>query len=667
MPRTCRLDQSVTELKGVGPAVAAKLARLNILTIRDLVTHWPRTWLDLTHPSDGASLVKDTRVVIDGTLTGIRVVHRTGRRKARVRAVLRCRSGKALPVVWFNQPYLGRSLRDGQDALLLGDLRWDWHEHCLVLSSPERFTRPEILAIYPETAGLSSRFLRSLLAFVIPRLALDDPLLSHASLGLLEAIGEIHQPSSMATLRQAEQRLALDEHVNLQLGIVRRRAIWEQRRSPQIQPSISELQQLAASLPFSLTDGQRRAAWEIIQELGNDRPMNRLLQGDVGTGKTIVGVLAAVSVVSARYSVAWLAPTRALATQLYARIRDTVASLGHQAALVLGGSRPDVSGPAMLIGTHALLNEDRHADRIALVIVDEQHRFGVRQRMKLVGTASEHTPHLLSMTATPIPRSLALSLYGDIALSTLRERPMSQRPVTTVVVRPEDRSVTVLPLLARALGAGRQAFIVTPRIHENRGETLFSAIRSLEAIQAEYQAALPNYSFVTYHGEQSEEENEQIMSRFEAGDINVLVATSMIEVGIDIPNAALMIIEHAERFGLAQLHQLRGRVGRGKYPGVCIAMPTASDTFSERLEHFRSTTDGFRLAEADLRERGPGSLAGHDQSGFLRLRFASLADTLMTEKALAIAEALTEAEPAALAGWQQFWQGEQDAGVVDAD
>ncbi|MGI6103631.1 MAG: DEAD/DEAH box helicase, partial [Patescibacteria group bacterium] len=497
--------------------------------------------------------------------------------------------------------------------------------------------------------GITSRFLRTLIRPLLPSLELDDPV-EGAPIRLVDAVREMHVPTSLDRLRVARERLTLDELRALHFRLHERRAS-ERGTAPSILLRDERLRGLVRSLQFELTAGQRRAAWQLIQQLKSVTPMRQLLQGDVGSGKTVVALIAAYAALDAGYHVAWMAPTQLLARQLTDRLAQMLDPVGGVVRLVTAGqSAVQPAGPTLFVGTQALLRHVRSGTQFGLVVVDEQHRFGVRDRDELIQPQRGVAPHVLTMSATPIPRSLALTLFGELGCTTLTERPIMQQPVRTKLGNERTRP-QVAEVLRRAVVQGRQAFIVVPRIERSEDGQL-----SLDEVLRAYQQLLPGVRFAPYHGQQSDEEQARVMDGYLSGQVDALVATTIVEVGIDIPNAAVMVIEEADRFGLAQLHQLRGRVGRGEHPGVCIVLTRSTESqATERLRAFTSSNDGFALAELDLKLRGPGELLGSEQSGMPRLKLASLLDPELGRQAQETVIQWQQAPPATLAGFLELY------------
>ncbi len=640
-------------LPKVGPAVALKLAKLGIYTVRDLLFHWPRTWLDATTPVPIATIAQDQTVVIEGRLSQLRYDPPIAKRRPKITALITDEAGDTVPVVWHNQSYLRRVLANGQRWLFLGKTVWNWQRRALELSNPQRLDEQAVLAVYPETAGISSAFLRSTVGHALARVAMPDPLGPAQAVSFADAVRLMHRPPRLAEVAAARRRLALDELAMVQY-VLREQRLATTNLAPAIAPALPRLQALVAGLPFQLTRDQRRISWDIIRALNSPVAVRHVLQGDVGTGKTIVALLVAVSVLEAGYDVCWMAPTQLLARQLADRLRALMGSLPFDCDLVTAAEKPAIHHrPTVYVGTHALLSMVPR--QLGLVVIDEQHRFGVKQQDSL----GAGNCHVLTMTATPIPRALLLALYGERGSSQLVERPALQQPVATVAL-PSSQREQVAAALVEAVGRGEQGFIITPRIEA--GEDPFAPFPSLKAVLQRYQRAAPAVRFAPYHGNLSATEQQATMERFLSGAIDVLVATSIVEVGLDVPKATQMVIEQANWFGLAQLHQLRGRVGRGSRPATCTVL--YDDEQSDRIRAFVSTADGFALATMDLKLRGPGDLLGALQSGWGRLRLADPTDTELAAQARELAEAIALAPVETVQSWLAMYRGEEaDAGA----
>lgn len=638
-----RIEAPINALTGVGPGVASRLQRLNIFTIRDLLFHIPRRYLDLTNPIAIKNLTANEAQVVAGTLDQINTQYRRGTlRNKNTIAQLIDDEGNTLPITWFNQAFLARTLKNGERVLLYGTPRWDFRQKTLTFWNPRIERAPKIIPIYPETEGINSRFLAKLIKNALSIVDLDDFDLG-LDLSLKDALWQVHIPQKLTQAKLARDILSLYELIFLHCLLIKQNRSLARFRAPQIKPSIKKLQKFVTQLPFTLTPGQKRAAWQIIQNLNQVQPMNRLLEGDVGTGKTLVAALAAVSVLDAGLKVIWMAPTQVLAQQLFVRLETMIKPFNIPVRLVTAQSRKSLPrGAALLVGTHALINLTIKPKELGLVIVDEQHRFGVKQRRALLPKDSMILPHVLTMTATPIPRSLALSLYGDLELSMLKDRPFPLHPVKTMICSADKRH-QIAKILQQELSVGRQGFIVAPRIEGIKVGRIFDTL-SLKTLHEIYQKLLPQAKLSIYHGKMGSDQKKQVINDFEAKKIDLLVATSIIEVGIDMPNATVIVIEEAECFGLAQLHQLRGRVGRAQHSGTCILVPNVNHPDHQRLNEFINCNDGFELAEIDLRYRGPGDLLGTQQSGLPALKIADLTNVHLNQKAKKLARSLLDNE-----------------------
>ncbi|HEX2141031.1 MAG TPA: ATP-dependent DNA helicase RecG, partial [Candidatus Limnocylindria bacterium] len=502
-------------------------------------------------------------------------------------------------------------------------------------ASRESLHTARVVPVYRLSSGLTQRRVRELLARVLERAlpAVEDPLLPNERVGLLglvDALRDAHFPEEAEDVPAALDRLAFDELLALQLTLSQARVARQALRAPRVEIDPAELERLRAALPFELTDDQRRAVGEVVEDLASDQPMRRLLQGDVGSGKTAVAAVALAGVVRAGWQGALMAPTEILARQHHAGLAPLLDALGVRSEFLSGSLAPTrkreihdaiAGGMAdVVVGTHAVISEAVTFARLGMAVVDEQHRFGVAQRAALQAKGGGLEPHVLALTATPIPRTLALTFYGDLSISTLRELPPGRQPIRTEV---RDRSALpkIEAFLASEAAEGRQSFVVVPLVNESEA----MAAASAEADAERLRAALPELRIGLVHGQQRADLRDTTMQAFAAGELDTLVATTVIEVGIDIPNASVMLIEDAERFGLAQLHQLRGRVGRGPHRSFCILLSDATDELARRrLDVVRGSSDGFEIAEADLVLRGAGNLLGTRQSGLPPLKVASL-------------------------------------------
>lgn len=665
------LEAPVTALPHIGPRRAKRLERLGIRTVGDLLYHLPRRYDDFSQVKPIRQLRYGEQVTVLGVVEKIGVRDLRNGKLQVVEAFVRDGSG-VLRVTWFNQTWIAQELRAGMAVALAGKV--DQYLGRLVLNNPEWEVVDEetlhtgrIVPVYPLTAQITQRWLRGLMAQVVPAIAprVPDPLPEdlRQQAGLLDlptALQQVHFPDSPELLRAARQRLAFDEVFYLQLGVLRQKQAWERREGRGLQAEEAWWARQLARLPFTLTGAQQRALAEIRTDLASGRPMNRLLQGDVGSGKTVVAALAMALVAHQGAQAALMAPTAILAEQHYHNLLRLLtegddAPLRLEEVRLLVGSTPNgerqeilaalAEGQVkVLIGTHALIEDPVQFADLQLVVIDEQHRFGVRQRAAL--RQKGHNPHLLVMTATPIPRSLALTIYGDLDLTVMDEMPPGRKPVATYLLFPRERE-RVYTLIRKEVAQGRQAFIIYPLIEPS--EAWPNTPAAVEAHRRLQEEVFPDLQVGLLHGQMRDEEKDEVMRRFRDGVYHILVSTPVVEVGVDVPNATVMVIEGANRFGLAQLHQFRGRVGRGGDQAYCILIPeTEHDALeNERLRALVEIQDGFRLAEKDLEQRGPGEFFGTRQSGYdtTFLRLANLLDVRMIERARHIAQQVFARDP----------------------
>jgi ATP-dependent DNA helicase RecG len=654
-PRPARLDEGVRTLPGVGPALERRLAKLGLRKVRDVLDHRPRRYEAPVAERRIADLFGEEEVAIAGTVRSV-TVRRPRRRLSIVQAVVADESDQ-IRAIWFNQLWLADKLAPGTPVRLRGQLkRGEFHVRSYDLDGGS--ATADFAPVYPASEEVSVKRLRTLAESALER-ARDvvDPLPAELkerrSLPLkADAFWAVHRPDSLEEAEQGRRRLAFDELVALQLGLVRRGVDREAAQARPLAPPGELVSRYRRVLPFTLTPEQEQVITEIDADLASPRPMERLLQGDVGSGKTVVALYALLRAIEGGHQGALMAPTETLAEQHFLTLEPWCAELGVSIVLLTSslpareheaGRSSIAAGEAQIaLGTHALIQEEVSFADLAVAVVDEQHRFGVEQRKAI---AEERSPHVLHMTATPIPRTLALTVYGDLSVSEIVKPPKGRKPVVTRWI-PEERASEAYRRLRRLLDEGRQAYVVCPLIEES--ET--SRARASEA-EAERlaKAELRGYRIGCLHGRLRPAERREVMERFKTGELHVLVSTTVIEVGVDVPNATVMIVQEADRFGLAQLHQLRGRVGRGAEQSYCLLVSRAKEELTDaaraRLEALVESTDGFELAEIDLEIRGEGQLLGTRQSGLSELRFTSLrGDRQLLETARREAESLVDYE-----------------------
>jgi ATP-dependent DNA helicase RecG len=658
------LDAPLTAVQGIGPKSAKTLGHLGLETLGDLLWHLPRRYDDYSQLKTINRLWYGEEVTVIGTVDEIQVRPTRSGKMRLVEAVVSDGTG-ALRVTWFNQPWIAERLRPSRPVVLSGKV--EQYLGRLTMNSPEweplerqQLHTNRIVPVYPLTAGVTAKWLRRVISSVVARLAprLPDPIPPSilASAELMPrgaALQQVHFPDSWEQLRQAQHRLAFDEMFLLQLGVMRQKRDWSGLQTSPFTVDDGWIERFQASLPYKLTAAQQDSLKEVRQDLAATRPMNRLLQGDVGSGKTVIAAAAIAIVVANGAQAAMMAPTSILADQHLRTLQALLLPVGirSEALRLLIGATPEAEKEEIrrgladgtiqvVVGTHALLEDPVGFARLGLAIVDEQHRFGVEQRATL--RAKGTNPHLLVMTATPIPRSLALTLYGDLDLSVMDEMPAGRQPIETRVLRPAERA-RAYAFVRSQIEAGHQAFIIYPLVEGSEKVEAKAAVDEHDRLQQE---VFPGLRLGLLHGRMKPDEKDSAMAQFRAGECQILVSTSVVEIGLDIPNATVTLIEGANRFGLSQLHQFRGRVGRAGYQSYCLLIPdTEDEAENQRLKAMETTNDGFRLAELDLEQRGPGDFLGTRQSGFAELRMANLTDVRLIEKARREALRLFEADP----------------------
>ena len=637
----------ITDLKGIGPRAAADFASIGITTVTDLLHYYPRTHQDYSEITP-LRLVKPGIVTVKAEITQIKGHY--VRRGMHITEATASDDTGSVRLVWFNQPYRQTGIKQGQQYFITGKLelksqRFALQNPTTELASDMPVHTARIVPIYRETKGVSTVLIRKAMARAM-RYASQLPNIlppwiqqKYDLLTYPEALQELHFPSSAERLKYAKYSLGFVEVFELMLASALNKQIVANEIAPPIFCDEQVAKEFVATLPFTLTDAQRKAMWQILKDMERTIPMNRLVEGDVGSGKTVVAAMAGVMALATGFQVALLAPTELLARQHAESISELLKPLKLDGAvgLLVGSLKSSQKKRAQdnlaegkirfAIGTHALL-QGLQTQNLGLLIIDEQHRFGVEQRKQLLKN-TQLMPHVLSMTATPIPRSLALTLYGELDISLLDAMPPGRKPIRTKLVSPNSRD-EMYEHVRQEIDKGHQVYMVCPVITESSKVATLSA----EALYKKLTTTVYKDKRIgLLHGKLKSDEKTAIMEQFVAGELDILVATTVIEVGVNIPNASIMVIEGADRFGLAQMHQLRGRVGRSSDQGYCYIVPSDSKSPSRRLRALEQSTDGFRLAELDLEIRGPGAIYGTLQSGELDLRFANLSDTKLLASA----------------------------------
>ena len=650
-------DTPVRYLKGVGPKTAERFEKLGILTLSDLLCHYPRRYLDFSKPYSIAEAPADTECVVKAEVfakPGGRILP-GGRRMERITAG---DDVSSLEITWFNNPYAAQKLELGQEYYFQGIVTGGMLRRQMV--NPQVRTDAQVKsspfeAVYPQTEGLTSSAIAKCVRQLLPHAELlPDPLppemlKKYRLLSKADAVRAIHCPATEEEAFAARRRLIYEELLVLQLGIGRMKNHGAASTGAPMKKA--DASPFWESLPFSPTGAQRRAVEEILTDMSGETSMNRLLQGDVGSGKTLVAAAAIWACIRAGYQAALLAPTEILASQHAENLNRLLSPFGMRVALLTGGMKAAARRTTLaairddeadlIVGTHAILSEGVEFARLGLAVVDEQHRFGVRQRGLLAEKAAN--PHLLVMSATPIPRTLGLLMYGDLDISILDELPPGRKPVKTRCITGKKRA-DLYGFLDREIDSGRQVYIVCPAIEDAGGSGLNAVKNYYEDIAKAY---LPDRRVGLMHGKLKPKEKAEVMDDFKSGRLDALVSTTVIEVGVDVPNATVMVIENAERYGLSALHQLRGRVGRGAAESWCfLVSDNASESVQKRLKFLCSTPDGFAVAQYDLETRGPGDFFGSRQHGLPTLQIADLMnDTRTLHAAQSEAAALLTEDP----------------------
>lgn len=642
------LKTPLTSLPGFGPVYLARLKKLFIEDVSQLIYHFPFRYEDLSAVKKIAELNSDEIATVRGQVWEIQNIRtRTG--KFLTKAIVNDGSG-SIDVVWFNQPYLTRTVKVGTWISIAGKV--GIYNYRLSFTAPdfelgERHNHTgRIVPIYPETEGLSSKWLRhkisQLLPGVLPSLneyLPESVLAKHNLLGIREALQKIHRPEAPQDIKDSRRRLGFEEFFLLNLAALLRKIKWQKNRGQPFKINPARLDEFTKALPFQLTGAQKKVLDEITSDLTREKPMNRLLLGDVGSGKTVLAAAASyLAYLNGRRS-AFMAPTEILALQHAKTLEKLLSNTGMKIATRTGSTKTGEGD--LYIGTHALISSSFETSNLGLIVIDEQHRFGVVQRAAL--RSKGEMPHLLSLSATPIPRTLALTFYGDLDVSVLDELPPGRKPVKTYLT-PAVKRNKAYEFIRKKIRDGQQAFVITPLIEPSE------SLLTLKSAKAEWlklkEEVWPDLSIGLLHGRLKPREKEAVLDDFRAGKYQILVSTPVVEVGIDIPNAAVMVIEGAERFGLAQLHQLRGRIGRGKEESWCLLF--TGDETPENLTRLKALQDchiGPKLAELDLKLRGPGEVYGLRQSGLPDLKIASLQDTALLEETRSAAREYLSSSP----------------------
>lgn len=694
-------DTPLSQIASIKKPTLAKLERLGIATVRDMLYHFPFRYEDYSAVLAIDAVTPEEKCTLEGTVTSIEAGRTWKKKMLLTEATLADGTGQ-IRLIWFNQRFVSQTLKAGMTIRVSGKVTHDQGGFLMQNPAFERSGRDathtgRLVPVYPETAGLTSRFFRWQLSGIFQKLTdFPDPvpedILERLHLpSLKQALFYIHFPADAKHELLARKRFALDEMLFVQLKALQVKALFETARATALPFDESVVKKFVSTLPFTLTDAQRKASYEILRDMARPQPMNRLLNGDVGSGKTVVAALAAFVSAEHGFQTAILAPTEVLARQHFESVSTLLAGTGHGVALFTGSyrisdgkttTRPTLlkaiaAGiPKIIIGTHALLQEDVTFESLALIVVDEQHRFGVSQRARLQELSFNSldglkgtVPHFLSMTATPIPRTLTLAFFGNLDLSLLDELPKNRKPIITKIGSTARDRQKIYEFIQSEIAKGRQAFVIFPLVEESL------ALKDVKAAVAEHQhlteTVFPNLSIGLIHGKlparskgtlggKVKESKESVMRDFKEKKYDILVATAVVEVGIDVPNATIILIEEAERFGLAQLHQFRGRVGRGEHQSYCFLFPhqhptpvgssggqagKSSGEYNERLKVLEKSTSGFEIAEADLAIRGPGAFFGTRQSGMPDIAMENLTNMKLIQIARDEAKQILSADP----------------------
>lgn len=646
------LNSSLELIKGVGEKTFEKFENANLQTVGDILEFFPQKYEDFTNLTD-LSKIKPGKVLFKARAEKISI--RRVRRGMTITEAILTDGKEKIKAIWFNQPYRVKQLQDKDDFFFSGKFEFNYNRYQITnpsvmkreeLPKNQNFSGEdgEIVPIYRQKNGLKTEVIRKTLSELKPLMRILPETLpeivvrKEKMISRAQAIEWVHFPQTAQQFDLALDRLAFEEIFELILASRLNKIENEQLKSYKIEPKIRDIKNFVEKLPFELTPSQRFASWEIMQNMAQNQPMNRLLQGDVGSGKTTVAAISALNAVKNGYQVAVFAPTEILAQQLADNFSKTLSwadiSVGFLSGKVKGNARKTLyenlkkGNLDILVGTSAIIQEKVEFLNLGLVIIDEQHRFGVVQRQKILEKSHQKMPHLLAMTATPIPRSLQLTLFGDLSVSILKEKPKGRKPVQTEIISPASRAPMNLKIKTE-ISNGRQAFVIVPAISEGSNDEIKSVETEFKRLRRDFK----EFRILQLHGKMKPEEKEQVMADFLAKKADILLSTTVIEVGVDIPNTSVIVIENADRFGLSQLHQLRGRVGRGGGDAFCYLVMSSNAKPPQRLQEISKTDDGFVLAEKDLELRGAGEIYGKAQSGEINLEFASIGDTKMILRA----------------------------------
>lgn len=641
------LSTDLSHLTGIGPNFGRRLERLELFTVESLINHFPFRYDDFSEISTGLDAQINQKVTLQGEIWSIKNVF-TRSRRVITQAIFNDGT-TPITLTWFHQSWLTKQIATGDRLQISGKLTKYKNKLSIIAPIWERLTphppgvnldhlegglhTGRLVPVYSETFGITSRWFRTKISQILPQVKdkITDPLpedIKDNMLSLSEALTKIHFPENWQAAEQAKERLSFDELFFIQLATLKTRLDWQKKPSIEsFKIDQKKLNKFIKSLPFKLTNAQKKVIEEIIQDLKQTYPMNRLVQGEVGSGKTVVAAMIAYLTFLNGYKTLFMAPTEILAFQHFETLKKLLNPFKMNVGIYTGSRKKASESPDIIVGTHALLSSKLDTPDVGLVIVDEQQRFGVGQRSLLRLRAK--VPHFLTMTATPIPRTVALTVYGDLDLSIINELPKGRQLVKTYVV-PEKKRKDSYNFISKKVKEGDQVYIITPLIE------LSETLTTVKAVKEEFEKlklVFPDFKLGLLHGRMKGVEKEQVLEDFRKGVVNILVSTSVVEVGVDVPNATIMVVEGAERFGLAQLHQLRGRVGRGAKPSICL-LYTSNSTSSEahRLKHLETTFDGLKLAELDLKIRGSGEIFGTRQSGRFELKIASFSDLTLIEK-----------------------------------